>query len=83
MANSLLIPFVTASLLSVPPPAEQNWCTVGRTVMVPDGREATVTSTQGDICRVLAFGEGYVSLIPYYLVEPVYPQNIPERNIGH
>lgn len=61
----------------------ENWCTVGYTVMVPDGREGLVTSKDGDICRVLADGEGYVSLWAYYLVEPVYPQNISNRSFGH
>jgi hypothetical protein len=52
----------------------QNWCTPGYTVMLPEGREGVVTSTAGEICRVMADGEKYVTLIPHYIVEPVYPQ---------
>ena len=87
--DELLSNLVVASLAVSPAPAinsvliENNWCTVGYTVMVPDGREALVTSTQGDICRVIARGEGYVTLIPYFLVEPVYPQKFLDRPFGH
>jgi hypothetical protein len=57
-------------------PSAANWCTVGYKVMVPDGREGRVTSVSGDICRVIADGEAYVTLIPHYIVEPVYPQDL-------
>ena len=55
-------------------PVADNWCTPGYKVMVPDGREGRVTSIDGAICRVLADGEAYVTPIPYFIVEPVYPQ---------
>ncbi len=55
-------------------PPTRNWCTPGYTVMLPEGREGTVTSIDGDICRVVADGEAYATLIPHYIVEPVYPQ---------
>ena len=65
------------------PPTKDNWCTVGYKVMVPDGREGRVTSVSGDICRVIADGEAYVTLIPHYIVEPVYPQDFNGVKIGH
>ena len=60
-----------------------NWCTVGYIVMVPDGREGQVSSIDGDICRVIADGEAYATLIPHFIVEPVYPQNFAAANMGH
>jgi len=51
--------------------------------MVPDGREGRVTSVSGDICRVIADGEAYVTLIPHYIVEPVYPQDLARIEMGH
>jgi hypothetical protein len=65
------------------PPTADNWCTAGYQVMVPDGRLGLVTSVSGDICRVLAEGEAYVSLIPHYIVEPVYPQAYLVHPMGH
>lgn len=65
------------------PPSPSNWCTVGYKVMVPDGREGRVTSVSGDICRVIADGEAYVTLIPHYIVEPVYPQDLAKVSMGH
>jgi hypothetical protein len=64
-------------------PSAANWCTVGYKVMVPDGREGRVTSVSGDICRVIADGEAYVTLIPHYIVEPVYPQDLTKVAMGH
>jgi hypothetical protein len=69
--------------VAVPPPIDQNWCTPGHTVMVPDGREAWVSSIDGDFCRVIADGEAYVTLIPYYIVERVYPQPYIGQIVGH
>ena len=63
----------------LPPVAAQNWCTPGYVVMLPEGREGVVTSTDGDICRVVADGEKYVTLIPHFIVEPVYPQQFAVR----
>ncbi len=54
-------------------PNSDNWCQVGQMVMIPDGREGPVTSVDGNICRVLAYGEKYVSLWTYEMVEPVRP----------
>jgi hypothetical protein len=51
--------------------------------MIPDGREGRVTSVEGPICRVLAYGEAYVSVWTFDMVEPVYPQEIPVRTFGH
>jgi hypothetical protein len=85
-------PAVLASFLTPPRAASKeelsatssgNWCKAGHLVMIPDGREGRVTSVDGPICRVLAYGEGYVSIWTYDLVEPVYPQEIPFRNFGH
>jgi hypothetical protein len=58
-------------------------CHVGATVMIPDGREGQVTSRDGDTCRVLAYGERYVSLWNEDMIEPVYPQALPRREFGH
>ena len=55
-------------------PASGNWCEMGQKVIVPDGREGPVTSIDGDICGVLVYGEKYVSLWAYYLVEPAHPK---------
>ena len=51
--------------------------------MIPDGREGPVTSLDGDICRVLVYGEKYVSLWAYYLIEPIYPQKLDRYQFGH
>lgn len=64
---------MTLTLANVPP-AANNWCRVAQAVMVPDGREGPVTSVAGDICRVLVYGEAYVSLWAYYVIEPAYPR---------
>ena len=63
-------------LLTLPnvPPAPENWCQVGQQVMIPDGREGPVTSVSGDICKVLVYGEKYVSLWAYFLIEPAHPR---------
>jgi hypothetical protein len=78
--------FTTCAALTVallqPQPAE-NWCKVGHVVMVPDGREGPVTSLDGNICRVLVYGEKYVSLWLYRDIEPVYPQKLERYHFGH
>ena len=51
-------------------PAPDNWCRIGQIVMIPDGREGSVTSIDGEICRVLVYGEKYVSLWAYYVIDP-------------
>lgn len=56
------------------PPTPENWCRVGQLVIVPDGREGPVTGVNGDLCRVLAHGEAFVSLCPYHLIEPAHPR---------
>ena len=56
------------------PPVAENWCEVGQAVVIPDGREGPVTSVSGDICRVLVYGEKYVSPWAYYLIEPAHPR---------
>jgi hypothetical protein len=63
-----------------PTPGGLNWCTPGYTVMIPDGREGVVTSIDGDICRVVTDGEAFVTPIPHYIVEPVYPQKFAARS---
>lgn len=75
VVTALLTPVSTA--VSDP----QNWCQVGQMVMIPDGREGPVTSIDGHICRVLAYGEKYVSLWPYEQIEPVGPP--PEQRRWH
>ena len=71
--NTLIATLLTL-VLANEPPAPGNWCKVGQAVMIPDGREGPVTSVNGDICRVLVYGEAYVSLWAYYLIEPAYPK---------
>ncbi len=63
----------------VPESKSYNWCTPGYTVMIPDGREGVVTSIDGDICRVITDGEAYVTPLPHFIVEPVYPQKFAVR----
>lgn len=65
------------------PPSPNNWCKVGHTVMIPDGREGPVTSLDGDICQVLVYGETYASQWVYYLIEPVNPKKPDDRTFGH
>ncbi len=70
----MLVVAALSTPVDVPEPMSRNWCTPGYTVMMPEGREGVVTSTDGDICRVVADGEKYATLIPHFIVEPVYPQ---------
>ena len=55
-------------------PSPDNWCEVGQKVVIPDGREGPVTAVDGDICKVLVYGEAYVSLWAYYLIQPANPK---------
>ena len=66
----------TLMLMTLPnePPVPENWCEVGQKVVIPDGREGPVTSVSGKICRVLVYGEKYVSLWAYFLIEPAHPR---------
>jgi hypothetical protein len=77
--NMMLVVAALSSPIDIPEPIEKNWCTPGYTVMMPEGREGVVTSTDGDICRVVADGEAYATLIPHFIVEPVYPQPFAPR----
>jgi hypothetical protein len=61
------------------PQADDNWCMPGYTVMLPDGREGVVTSLDADICRVVTDGEAYVTPMPHFILEPVYPQQFAAR----
>ncbi len=79
-------------LAAIPPPvlepasekeADHPICRVGALVMVPDGREGHVTSREDGICRVMAYGEGYVSLWLEDSIEPVYPQEFEHHTFGH
>jgi hypothetical protein len=88
--KSLLATVYVATAVAAPtaippaaPPTPDNWCRVGHTVMVPDGREGPVTSLDGDICQVLVYGETFESQWVYYLIEPVYPQKSASRAFGH
>ena len=69
-----LIGLLALITLANAPPAPDNWCQVGQKVVIPDGREGPVTSVNGEICRVLVYGEKYVSLWAYYLIEPANPK---------
>lgn len=78
--NVMIVVAALSSPVDIPvEPAVKNWCTPGYTVMMPEGREGVVTSTDGDICRVVADGEKYATLIPHFIVEPVYPQPFAPR----
>lgn len=77
--NVMIVVAALSSPVDIPEPVSKNWCTPGYTVMIPDGREGVVTSTDGDICRVVADGEAYATLIPHFIVEPVYPQPFAPR----
>jgi hypothetical protein len=83
IAQAMTVVAALAAPASIPEmkPVEpsQNWCTPGYTVMLPEGREGVVTSVDGDICRVVADGEAYVTPIPHFIVEPVYPQLFKAR----
>lgn len=88
--KSLLATAVVATAIAVPdavpdaaPPTPDNWCKVGHTVMVPDGREGPVTSLDGDYCQVLVYGETYDTQWAYYLIEPVNTPTAVGRKFGH
>jgi hypothetical protein len=70
---------ILSAPLDVPEAKNFNWCTPGYTVMIPDGREGVVTSIDGDICRVITDGEAYVTPLPHFIVEPIYPQKFAAR----
>jgi hypothetical protein len=80
--KALLATVFVATAIAAPPTPE-NWCQVGHTVMIPDGREGPVTSLDGDLCQVLVYGETYASQWAYYLIEPVNPQKTVSRAFGH
>jgi hypothetical protein len=79
IAQAMAMVAALGAPVGIEEPPARNWCTPGYTVMLPEGREGVVTSTDGAICRVMADGEKYVTLIPHYVIEPVYPQAWPQR----
>jgi hypothetical protein len=79
LAEALIVVAALSSPVDIAEPVAKNWCTPGYTVMMPEGREGTVTSIDGEICRVVADGEAYATLIPHFIVEPVYPQPFAPR----
>ena len=80
--KALLATVFVATAIAAPPTPD-NWCRVGHTVMIPDGREGPVTSLDGDLCQVLVYGDSSASQWVYYLIEPIAPQNSTERAFGH
>jgi hypothetical protein len=80
VANAIAAP---TAIPPAAPPSPNNWCEVGHTVMIPDGREGPVTSLDGDICQVLVYGETYASQWVYYLIEPVDLNKPGDRAFGH
>jgi hypothetical protein len=80
VANAIAAP---TAIPPAAPPSPNNWCKVGHTVMIPDGREGPVTSLDGDICQVLVYGETYASQWVYYLIEPVDLNKQGDRAFGH
>ena len=80
VANAIAAP---TAIPPAAPPSPNNWCKVGHTVMIPDGREGPVTSLDGDICQVLVYGETYASQWVYYLIEPVDLNKQGARAFGH
>ena len=83
LVGSLLVAGLVAGPVPALPRPNPDLCTAGYTIMIPDGREAIVSSASGEICRVIATGEAYVTLLPIFLVEPVYPQNFAARAYSH
>jgi len=81
MKTLLAVAFFATAIAA--PPTPDNWCKVGHTVMIPDGREGPVTSLDGDICQVLVYGETYASQWAYYLIEPVDSTKPDDRAFGH
>jgi hypothetical protein len=79
ISGAMIVVAALSAPIDIPEPVERNWCTPGYTVMMPEGREGVVTSIDGDICRVVADGEAYATLIPHFIVEPVYPQPFAAR----
>jgi hypothetical protein len=82
-AQALIVVAALANPIDITEPPTANWCTPGYTVMLPDGREGVVTSIDGDICRVMTDGEKYITPMPHFILEPVYPQVLAFRDIGH
>jgi hypothetical protein len=80
--KALLATVFVATAITAPP-TPQNWCQVGQTVMIPDGREGPVTSLDGDLCQVLVYGESHATQWAYYLIEPVNPPKTSSRASGH
>ena len=83
MKSLLASAIVATATPTAAPPTPDNWCQVGHTVMVPDGREGPVTSLDGDYCQVLVYGESYDTQWVYYLIEPVNPPASYKRAFGH
>ncbi len=79
IGQTILVVVALAAPFHVPEPVHNNWCTPGYTVMIPDGREGFVSSVDGDICRVITDGEAFVTPLPHFIVEPVYPQKFAVR----
>ncbi len=79
ISQTILVVAALVAPYDVPVPKSNNWCTPGYTVMIPDGREGFVSSVDGDICRVITDGEKFVTPLPHYIVEPVYPQKFAAR----
>ena len=79
IGQTILVVAALAAPFDMPEPVRSNWCTPGYTVMIPDGREGFVSSVEGDICRIITDGEAYVTPLPHFIVEPVYPQKFAMR----
>lgn len=83
ISQAMLVIAALANPIAIPDVVDANWCTPGYTVMLPDGREGVVTSIDKDICRVVTDGEKYVTPMPHFILEPVYPQLAARAEIGH
>jgi hypothetical protein len=80
ITGAMVVVAALSAPIDIPEPIQdKNWCTPGYVVMLPEGREGVVTSIDGDICRVVTDGEKYATLIPHFIVEPVYPQPFAAR----
>jgi hypothetical protein len=80
----LAMPLLPPVVAPVPETKSQSvTCVPGRLVHIPDGREGEVTSFEDGVCRVLAYGEAYVSLWQDDMLELVYPQLLPRYRFGH
>ena len=78
------LPAFIIVLTALSPIAEPgNWCRIGQSVMIPDGREGPVTMLDGELCHVMVYGESRETRWAFYIIEPVDPPAPLPRRFGH